>query len=72
MAALADIDGTVVVEDRLRGVHVHGQLRLGEDEVQQGHDLQVVRQLLGVGPGLGAQLRQDPSNLLFFLQLQLP
>ena len=54
MAALSDIYKPVFVKQGLRGVHVHGQFRLGEDEVQEGHELQVICQLLRMGPGLGA------------------
>ena len=72
MPSLSDIDKMVVVKERLRGVHVHGQLRLGKDEIQQGHDFLVVRQLQRMLSGQGAEVGQDFLDLFLFLQLQLP
>ena len=71
MASFPDMDVQVAVEDGLGGVHLQGQLCLGEDKVQKGHELLVVRQFLRVLPGLGAEGCKDFLDLFFFFQLQL-
>ena len=71
MAALSDMDILLRIEKGLCGVHLHGKLRLGEDKVQESHDLLIIGQLLCMRGCLSAQISQNPADFFLFFQLQL-
>ena len=57
---------------RLHAVHPQGKPGLGEDHIQRRQHLHAQVDALSEGCGLGGKLRQNPFDLLAFLDQQLP
>ena len=72
MPGLAELHPALVVHQGLPGVHAISQFRFGKNHIQLNEHIHIQTNGLGIGGGLGRELRQDPLDLLFFFQLQLP
>ena len=63
---------SILVNLRLHGVHLEGQLGFGKDAVQLHQDFKVVVDVLLISRSLGGKLRQNPLDFLSLPGEQLP
>ena len=72
MSALSDPQPSLFVDLRLHGPHVAGEAALGEHHVQLEQDILIRPDLKLRSSDPGAELSQDPLDLLLLCELQLP
>ena len=69
VAPLSDINIVVFIENRLRGVLLHGELGFRKYEVQVRHAFLVGRKFLYMRSSLGTQFGKDDLDFLFLFDL---
>ena len=71
MPAARDADISAIVHLRLHAAHLAGKARLGEEEIQLGKHVEVMREHLHLGRDAAGERLQNALDFRFFLRLEL-